>query len=180
MRVRAEGLQGTCGARHNTESSTGTGTVLWFAIPYIPDSTVPTYNSRRTASFKNDEDRVCLLSPSLSFSTLNRSGKSATVNDEIAVFTEDLIRRLRLTAMVVEDTLTVRKLMQKLLLKMGFERVDCYENGSTGLEAMVAGAVDIVFSDVQMPIMTGPEVSSLPLNESIHRCIHSDAFLMFS
>ena len=60
--------------------------------------------------------------------------------------------------MVVEDTLTVRKLMQQLLLKIGFERVDCYENGSKGLEAMMAGPVDIVFSDVQMPIMTGPEV----------------------
>ncbi len=37
VRTRAEGLQGTCGARHNTESSTGTGTVMWFAIPYVED-----------------------------------------------------------------------------------------------------------------------------------------------
>jgi hypothetical protein len=36
--------------------------------------------------------------------------------------------------------------------------VTCYENGSKGLDAMMAGQVDIVFSDVQMPIMTGPEV----------------------
>ena len=63
--------------------------------------------------------------------------------------------------MVVEDTPTVRKLMQKLLLSMGFESVVCYENGSKGLEAMMAAPVDIVFSDVQMPIMTGPEVRYL-------------------
>jgi CheY-like chemotaxis protein len=63
--------------------------------------------------------------------------------------------------MVVDDTLTVRKLMEKLLLKMGFARVDCYENGSKGLDAMMARQVDIVFSDVQMPIMTGPEVSGI-------------------
>ena len=37
VRTRAEGLQGTCGARHNTESCTGTGTVMWFAIPYVED-----------------------------------------------------------------------------------------------------------------------------------------------
>ncbi len=37
VRTRAEGLQGACGARHNTESSTGTGTVMWFAIPYVED-----------------------------------------------------------------------------------------------------------------------------------------------
>ena len=60
--------------------------------------------------------------------------------------------------MVVDDTLTIRKLMEKMLLKMGFDRVDCYENGKKGLEALLAAPVDIVFSDVQMPIMTGPEV----------------------
>jgi FixJ family two-component response regulator len=39
----------------------------------------------------------------------------------------------QLTAVVVDDTLTVRKLMEKLLLKMGFARVDFYEKGSKGL-----------------------------------------------
>ena len=63
-----------------------------------------------------------------------------------------------LVAMVVDDTLTIRKLMEKMLLKLGFDRVDCYENGKKGLEALLAAPVDIVFSDVQMPIMTGPEV----------------------
>jgi hypothetical protein len=83
--------------------------------------------------------------------------------------------------MVVDDTLTVRKLMEKLLLKMGFARVDCYENGSKGLDAMMAGQVDIVFSDVQMPIMTGPEVSLVftPFSGCFH--IISDQFgLRFS
>ena len=63
-----------------------------------------------------------------------------------------------LVAMVVDDTLTIRKLMEKMLLKLGFDRVDCYENGKKGLEALLTAPVDIVFSDVQMPIMTGPEV----------------------
>ncbi len=66
-----------------------------------------------------------------------------------------------LVAMVVDDTLTIRKLMEKMLLKLGFDRVDCYENGKKGLEALLAAPVDIVFSDVQMPIMTGPEVRFL-------------------
>ena len=67
-------------------------------------------------------------------------------------------RRRKLTAMVVEDTLTVRKLIQKLLLNIGFERVDCYEDGSKGLDAIMAAPVDIVFSYIQMPIMGGSEV----------------------
>jgi len=70
-----------------------------------------------------------------------------------------LSSRKKLTALVIDDTKTVCKLMDRLLMKMGFESVKCYENGSKGLEAMMAGPVDIVFSDVQMPIMTGPEVN---------------------
>ena len=70
----------------------------------------------------------------------------------------ELIRSRKLTAMVVEDTLTVRKLIQKLLLNIGFERVDCYEDGSKGLDAIMAAPVDIVFSYIQMPIMGGSEV----------------------
>ncbi len=37
VRTRVKALGGDCGARQNTQSSTGTGTVLWFTIPYIPD-----------------------------------------------------------------------------------------------------------------------------------------------
>lgn len=37
VRSRAQGLRGSCGARPNTNSITGTGTVLWFTIPYVPD-----------------------------------------------------------------------------------------------------------------------------------------------
>ncbi len=76
-----------------------------------------------------------------------------------------LIQDHHLVAMVVDDTLTIRKLMEKMLLKLGFDRVDCYENGKKGLEALLAAPVDIVFSDVQMPIMTGPEVH-------LYRCFY--------
>ena len=204
VRTRAEGLQGTCGARHNTESSTGTGTVLWFSIPYVPnlDTNNSLYSYSRSpkqthqlaqhafealqiscarsangGGFQTIRTRN-VPSPNVSprlaqpmqFSLASLSMRAATarataspplmlgINPNAA---ELLIRALKLTAMVVEDTPTVRKLMQKLLLSMGFESVVCYENGSKGLEAMMAGPVDIVFSDVQMPIMTGPEVRYL-------------------
>ena len=73
--------------------------------------------------------------------------------------TEERIHKSLLTAIVVDDTILVRKLMKKVLKKMGFARVWCYENGgSKGLDAMMKNQVDIVFSDVQMPIMSGPEM----------------------
>jgi hypothetical protein len=162
VRTRAEGLQGTCGARHNTASSTGTGTVIWFAIPYQPDVTdICDSDCSRTSSNPLEVEQLtvagitpvpCALSELTLAVDSTRSSISASLD-------ASRIRDRKLIAMVVDDTLTVRKLMEKLLLKMGFARVDCYENGSKGLDAMMAGQVDIVFSDVQMPIMTGPEVS---------------------
>jgi hypothetical protein len=136
VRQRVKGLNGTCGARHNTASATGTGTVMWLAIPYIPD-----YHTRKSSLAA---ERPASLA---SYSALSAMLPAAGV-----------FSGRQLTAIVVDDTLTVRKLMEKLLRKMGFAEVTCYENGSKGLDAMMAGQVDIVFSDVQMPIMTGPEV----------------------
>jgi hypothetical protein len=182
VRTRAEGLGGSCGARHNTASSTGTGTILWFAIPYIPDSPNSPAASGRTLAFGSPSSQVIPFtgapteSPSEDlrkvFSTDLSVGSDPYLvpsPDDPNQRTADFIRRKQLTAILVEDTLTVRKLMEKLLLNMGFARVDCYENGSKGLDAMMAGQVDIVFSDVQMPIMTGPEVRAVVTIHSTRR-----------
>eukprot|EP00598_Pedospumella_elongata_P012236 CAMPEP_0185012126 /NCGR_PEP_ID=MMETSP1098-20130426/98142_1 /TAXON_ID=89044 /ORGANISM="Spumella elongata, Strain CCAP 955/1" /LENGTH=583 /DNA_ID=CAMNT_0027541179 /DNA_START=832 /DNA_END=2583 /DNA_ORIENTATION=+ len=204
VRTRAEGLLGTVGARRNTESSTGTGTVLWFAIPYTPNvngdimslrsTSGPVGRSTSAESPGDDNARSIQIAagkaraiqvqgspfssfgpmcpplmqvPSVGTSISQRSDATTPVPysphtpypvNSVPYKTEELIRSLKLTAMVVEDTASVRKLMEKLLLKMGFASVQCYENGSKGLEAMMTGQVDIVFSDVQMPIMTGPEM----------------------
>ena len=192
VRTRAEGLLGSCGARHNTESSTGTGTVMWFAIPYVPDevagttsssdnaSRVVETNSRRSSLLSADSINVpghvssppmgSIASPTSVGTTRVRESPSP---EDVYKHGADLIRRKKLTAMVVEDTITVRKLMEKLLLKMGFESVVCYENGSKGLDALMAGTVDIVFSDVQMPIMTGPEV-----HDNVKNCVFSLSFFL--
>ena len=169
VRTRAEGLGGSCGARPNTQSSTGSGTVIWFAIPYVPDvsrtalrsaNSDPALNELLIDALNNSAGSAhfdALVTASVSASALSAAALANTRSDT-ARRTEEYIRSKGMTAMVVDDTLTVRKLMERVLLKMGFARVECYENGSKGLEAMMAQQVDIVFSDVQMPIMTGPEV----------------------
>jgi hypothetical protein len=181
VRQRAEGLHGTCGARHNAGSVTGTGTVMWFAIPYMPDQ--PTEVSRGlTRPGSNGGSRpfdlsmvekpviiaVIPMSPDGPLGNLRGTSVvpanllhlelTLTAPSELAKRTADYVRSKDLTAIIVDDTPTVRKLMERLLWKMGFAEVTCYENGSKGLDAMMAKQVDIVFSDVQMPIMTGPEV----------------------
>ena len=171
LRTRVEGLHGTCGARHNESSSTGTGTVFWFAVPYTPDMSVSlrsmaplvfepvVVNSAQETSRARTEVSTTYTSPSFMDSSIPPVPTSAAEKD-LAIRMEQNIQARKLTAVVVEDMLSVRRLMERLLLKMGFARVDCYENGSRGLDALKATQVDIVFSDVQMPIMTGPEVNT--------------------
>ena len=176
VRMRAEGLQGCCGARQNLHSPTGTGTVMWFSLPYVVDSNSTSNTPRQlfqqsdlesppgrnTNSLSTSEALVALPPPS-PITPLMPVFSSAGIAqpEQLDPGTEAmvaLIRKHKLVAIVVDDTLTVRKLMQKMLLQMGFARVDCYENGSKGLDVMLKYTVDIVFSDVQMPIMSGPEV----------------------
>ena len=161
VRTRAEGLQGTCGARHNPSSPTGTGTVMWFAIPYTEDKTVPSPVSVQVLNALNlNLIATVPASPPARASVKMKPVPTPTASTPSGSSPlTQLIRSHRLTAMVVDDTLTIRKLMERMLLQMGFESVVCYENGAKGLDAMMAAPVDIVFSDVQMPIMTGPEVN---------------------
>ena len=168
VRTRAEGLGGSCGARPNIQSSTGTGTVIWFALPYVPDVPIDVHYQLKGHTKQRGRSGDCEESPAGSLTTSSKAPAVSSADQvdqptvanasELARHTEEYIKSQQLTAMVVDDTLTVRKLMERVLLKMGFARVECYENGSKGLEAMMAQQVDIVFSDVQMPIMTGPEV----------------------
>jgi len=65
------------------------------------------------------------------------------------------IQAANLVAMLIEDTPSIRKLLQRTLLQIGLSKVLCYEDGKQGLEAMLTQPVDVVFSDVQMPIMSG-------------------------
>jgi len=100
---------------------------------------------------------------SVTFSDVNISTCTSPTHPSTATSTEEedevelraRIKHAHLTAILVEDTVTIRKLMERTLLQMGFARVQCYENGQLGLEAMLSSEVDIVFSDVQMPVMCG-------------------------
>ena len=130
VRTRAEGLLGTCGARHNTESSTGTGTVLWFAIPYTPDrdpsagpgvvTKVP--STLQVSPVAAERPRASGLKAQQSVGDAEEATSNAvyafmapytpfpvnTMSGEFAQNTEEVIRRLHLSAMVVEDTASVR------------------------------------------------------------------------
>jgi signal transduction histidine kinase len=83
----------------------------------------------------------------------------AVVNPAVAVRSPS-ISTYPFTAFVVDDVPMIRKLMKRTLKQLGFLRIELFENGSKALTAMKQEHVDFVFMDVQMPVMSGPEVSS--------------------
>ena len=60
--------------------------------------------------------------------------------------------------LVVEDNKVNRVLTQRMLLSLGFQS-DAAENGLKGIQAHAAQPYDIIFMDIQMPVMDGVEAS---------------------
>ena len=60
--------------------------------------------------------------------------------------------------LVVEDNAVNRMLAQRMLLSLGFES-DSAENGLAGVEANKKNPYDIIFMDLQMPVMDGVEAA---------------------
>ncbi|MDQ7037873.1 MAG: response regulator [Aquificota bacterium] len=62
----------------------------------------------------------------------------------------------RKTALVVDDSLTVRIYHSSLLRNFGYE-VDTAENGLEALEMAMKKKYDLILSDINMPVMDGYE-----------------------
>lgn len=56
--------------------------------------------------------------------------------------------------LVVDDNLVNRNVMQKIFIKLG-HTTDIAENGSVALHLISSQKYDMVFMDIQMPIMNG-------------------------
>ncbi len=68
-------------------------------------------------------------------------------------------RRLKVRILLVEDNRTNQQVAQGILGKMGF-RTDIANNGSEAIRALETTAYDLVFMDVQMPVMDGFEATA--------------------
>jgi two-component system chemotaxis response regulator CheY len=59
-------------------------------------------------------------------------------------------------ALVVDDSLSMRKIVSRTLQGAGFEVVEA-ANGKEGLDALAARTVNVVITDYNMPVMDGIE-----------------------
>jgi len=59
--------------------------------------------------------------------------------------------------LIVDDASLIRNIAQKAVLEAGHEAV-LVNNGKDGLAAVEKGDIDFIFSDINMPIMSGMEM----------------------
>ena len=60
---------------------------------------------------------------------------------------------------MVDDVLINRKVLSRMLKRVGCRNVDTADSGQSALAAMLAAKYDLVITDLQMPGMSGTELS---------------------
>jgi two-component system chemotaxis response regulator CheY len=63
-----------------------------------------------------------------------------------------------LTVLVVDDFLTMRRIVRKILRDLDFENIIEAEDGTAALDILKTTKVDLIVSDWNMPKMTGLEL----------------------
>ncbi|MBN2809331.1 MAG: response regulator [Deltaproteobacteria bacterium] len=59
------------------------------------------------------------------------------------------------TILIVDDNKLVRKIISKYLLNMGFEEISLAENATEALTFMRQHPVDLLLTDIHMPVVSG-------------------------
>ena len=63
-----------------------------------------------------------------------------------------------LTVLIVDDFITMRRIVRKILRDLDFEDIVEAEDGSAAMEVLQKTSVDLIISDWNMPKMTGLEL----------------------
>ena len=75
--------------------------------------------------------------------------------------------------LIVDDSQTMRKVIQKSVVLSGFELGDCWEagNGREALDLLRSHWVDLILADINMPVMNGLEMLRELSKDEIYRSI---------
>uniref|UniRef100_A0A6B2L196 Histidine kinase n=1 Tax=Arcella intermedia TaxID=1963864 RepID=A0A6B2L196_9EUKA len=122
-------LGGSCGFVDNVPK----GSVFWIEFPNIPSV----------------HDLQPMKQVATSGSPAKRPASQAATPPPLMPSSHKLL--------VIDDCMTIRKMTQRLLQKLGHENVDIAENGKDGLELLKKSSYSLVFCDFLMPVMNGVE-----------------------
>lgn len=68
---------------------------------------------------------------------------------------EEFAKRYPARILIVEDVLMNQKIAGMVLEKLGYSNIEFANNGEKGVERVAKGDIDLVFMDLQMPVMGG-------------------------
>eukprot|EP00531_Pseudo-nitzschia_arenysensis_P000763 CAMPEP_0116129738 /NCGR_PEP_ID=MMETSP0329-20121206/8077_1 /TAXON_ID=697910 /ORGANISM="Pseudo-nitzschia arenysensis, Strain B593" /LENGTH=952 /DNA_ID=CAMNT_0003624011 /DNA_START=74 /DNA_END=2932 /DNA_ORIENTATION=- len=125
------------------ENNAGRGSTFSFCLPLVEE---PMENPALSVSTGRELQRTPMT-------------KRASLRGEFFPLAGQDYRELRI--LVVDDTLINRKVLDRMLKKIGIKQVSTVESGKDALEELLSSgkAYDLVITDLQMPEMSGTELT---------------------
>lgn len=117
----------------------------------------------------NDSSNKCLkLSNELLYVFDNKKNEVKSINIETELplqpdkkeISKNFAKEMPLTILVAEDDAINKMIATKMLEKLGYE-IDVVENGKEALEVVSHKNYDVIFMDIQMPVMDGREATKM-------------------
>jgi CheY-like chemotaxis protein len=105
------------------------------------------------AHFRSISDRIpCVLVKLLVALLHHQDQKTCTIRRNQNV---DIMNRVEV--LMAEDNLINQKVLCKMLQRLGVERIDIANNGKEAVDMSANKHYDVIFMDMQMPVMCGDE-----------------------
>lgn len=116
------------------------------------------------------DGRVCLILDGQSIARrVLTTARAHQIEQAIVQPTEARVTRRR-TVMVVDDSVTVRKVTSRLLERHGFDVITA-KDGLDAIELLATANPDLMLLDIEMPRMDGFEVASHVRHDSSHKAL---------
>lgn len=116
------------------------------------------------------DGRVCLILDGQSIARrVLTTARAHQIEQAIVQPTETRVTRRR-TVMVVDDSVTVRKVTSRLLERHGFDVITA-KDGLDAIELLATANPDLMLLDIEMPRMDGFEVASHVRHDSSHKAL---------
>lgn len=84
------------------------------------------------------------------------SGNAMANSDDVRLFAHSYPAKI----LIVEDVQLNQKIASMVLGKLGYRDIEFADNGKEGVERTLQGGIDLIFMDLQMPVMGGVEAAT--------------------
>lgn len=144
---------------NKNQTSDTAGSIFWFSVPLV----LPDTHESKDADRRKTED---IAPRSVAREKEGNTSFNSTFNSGGA---EQNINQRPRTALVIDDSLVIRKLLCRALGNLDFRVIDA-KDGLEGLKKLQSDVFDIVLCDFLMPVMDGLDcIQQFRSWEKIHR-----------